>query len=409
MLAALLAIALVTTAPAERLAEIRVQGNTLTSDADVVALTGVTPGDEVTPTFVDEVSKRLRSTGRFASVEVLKRYASIADPTQILLVVIVDEGRVSVRMEPDGTARAVRRRAPPLMFLPMFGASDGYGLTYGALIAAPDVLGPRTRLTVPLTWGGERRAGVELEKRTSAERLTRLRLGASFLRRDIEVTGGVDRRRQLWVRGEREVVQAVRVGVWSGVDAVSQSGLETRIARIGTDMSIDTRVDPMLSRRAIYVRTAVERLAVHDGPAPVRTLVDASGYVGGPGPSTIVIRAYRDGANSAVPSFLKVLRGRDDTLRGYRAGSAAGDSAAAGTLEVRLPLTAPLRRAKFGVRAFVDAAAVYDAGERLRAQHFERATGGGVWLTATVIRFAFDVAHGSNGATRAQVSSGLLF
>ena len=30
-------------------------------------------------------------------------------------------------------------------------------------------------------------------------------------------------------------------------------------------------------------------------------------------------------------------------------------------------------------------------------------------FTATVIRLAFDVAHGSNGGTRAQLSSGLLF
>ncbi|MEQ1727569.1 MAG: hypothetical protein ABL982_04235, partial [Vicinamibacterales bacterium] len=34
---------------------------------------------------------------------------------------------------------------------------------------------------------------------------------------------------------------------------------------------------------------------------------------------------------------------------------------------------------------------------------------GGVWFTATIIRLAFDVAHGSTGGARAQLSSGLLF
>ena len=64
---------------------------------------------------------------------------------------------------------------------------------------------------------------------------------------------------------------------------------------------------------------------------------------------------------------------------------------------------------KLGVRAFIDAATVYDAGAHLRRQRFERGVGGGVWFTATVIRLAFDVAHGSNGGTRAQLSSGLAF
>ena len=83
-----------------------------------------------------------------------------------------------------------------------------------------------------------------------------------------------------------------------------------------------------------------------------------------------------------------------------RPETAAGDTTAAGTLELRVPVNAPLSIGKVGVRAFVDAATVYDAGEQLRDQHFERGVGGGVWFTATVIRFALDVAHGSGGSTR---------
>ena len=138
-------------------------------------------------------------------------------------------------------------------------------------------------------------------------------------------------------------------------------------------------------------------------------VLDASGYLGAIGPSTLVVRVYRDGANQSVPGYLKVLRGRDSTLRGFRAGTDAGDTTAAGSLELRLPVTSPLSLGKLGVRAFIDAATVYDAGAHLRRQHFERGAGGGIWFTATVIRLAFDVAHGSNGGTRAQLSSGLLF
>jgi outer membrane protein assembly factor BamA len=394
----------------ERVVGIRVQGNTLTSEADVVAMTGVMADTPWTPTLVGEVEARLRETGRFERVEVLKRYASIADPSQILLVIVVDEGRVTVRSGGDGEpARAVRRRGPPLMFLPLLGSDEGYGFTYGALVAVPNIVGRGTRLAVPLTWGGERRAGGELEKRFGTARLTRVRFGGSVVRRRNTALDATDRRGQVWVRGEREIARALRLGAWSGLDSVSFRGDHRQVIRAGTDVAVDTRIDPMLARNAVYVRGAVERLAVRGADAPIRTLLDASAYVAGPWTSTFVIRVYRDGSNRAVPPYLKVLRGRDNTLRGFEAGTAVGDSTAAGTLEVRVPLTSPLSIGKLGVRAFVDAASVYDAGQSLRKQRFDRGIGGGIWFTATVLRFAFDVARGSSGHTRVQVSSGVLF
>ncbi|MEQ1911966.1 MAG: BamA/TamA family outer membrane protein [Vicinamibacterales bacterium] len=410
MLVALLTLALGLGQAAERLTDVRVQGNTLTADADIVALSGLPIGTELTPTLLDEAAERLRKSDRFRRVEILKRYASIADASQILVVIIVDEGRVGIRVSADGTsARAVRRRGPPLMILPLLGSEDGYGFTYGALLSLPNVAGPHTRLSVPLTWGGERRAGLEYEKRFDSERLTRLRVGGSLLRRESAALASVDRREQTWIRGEREIVRALRLGVWGGFEVVSFAGANSQVIRTGVDATVDTRVDPMLSRNAVYVRAAVERLSVRNSSAPTRTLLDANGYIGGPGASTIAVRVYRDASSMAVPAYLKVLRGRDGTLRGYRAGTVAGDSTAAGTLELRLPVSSPLNIGKFGVRGFVDAATAYDAGQSLRRQHFERGIGGGVWFTATVIRLALDVAHGSSGSTRVQLSSGLLF
>ena len=77
----------------ETVAEIRVHGNVLTPDAEIRRLAGIDVGAIFTPDTAAEVTRRLETTHRFESVEVLKRYASIADPTQVLLVVIVDEGR----------------------------------------------------------------------------------------------------------------------------------------------------------------------------------------------------------------------------------------------------------------------------------------------------------------------------
>ena len=45
------------------------------------------------------------------------------------------------------------------MWLPVLDYADGYGFTYGARVSFVDVLGPRSRISVPLTWGGERKAG----------------------------------------------------------------------------------------------------------------------------------------------------------------------------------------------------------------------------------------------------------
>jgi cell division septal protein FtsQ len=161
VLGALITLALLAGQPVERVADIRIQGNTLTADAEVLQWAGITPGAEFTPALLDEIARRLTATGRFKRVEVVKRFASIADPSQVLLIVIVDEGPVAVRGGRDGQpARAVRRRVHPVMVLPLLGSEEGYGFTYGALLSLPNAAGPRTRLSMPVTWGGERRAGI---------------------------------------------------------------------------------------------------------------------------------------------------------------------------------------------------------------------------------------------------------
>jgi len=107
----------------EHVVDVRVQGNTLTPDATIVRLAAVEPGAPFTPQTIDEVVRRVKAGGHFERVEVLKRYASIADPSQILLVIVVDEGRVTIKPARNGEpARAVKRRIPPLMILPILGS-----------------------------------------------------------------------------------------------------------------------------------------------------------------------------------------------------------------------------------------------------------------------------------------------
>jgi len=76
---------------------------------------------------------------------------------------------------------------------------------------------------------------------------------------------------------------------------------------------------------------------------------------------------------------------------------------------VRVPLTSPLDIGKIGVNAFVDTGTVYDKGGRLADQTFKRGFGGGVWLSAAIVRINFAVAHGIGGTTRVHVGGSLSF
>ena len=96
-------------------------------------------------------------------------------------------------------------------------------------------------------------------------------------------------------------------------------------------------------------------------------------------------------------------------LRGFEAGHAIGDTLVAGSAELRVPLTSPLNFGKLGVSVFVDAGTVYDDGERLGDQRFERSAGGGVWITAAVLRLNLSVARGIGAGTRVQFGAGVTF
>src|SRR2546422_9331768 len=106
--------------PREVVADVRIQGNVATPDAEILRLAGVTIGMPVGPETVSMVEERLRATRRFERVEVLKRYASLADASRIILVLLIDEGPVSIEKtgDPSQPTRVVRRRRPNLLFPP---------------------------------------------------------------------------------------------------------------------------------------------------------------------------------------------------------------------------------------------------------------------------------------------------
>ena len=103
----------------------------------------------------------------------LKRFASIEDPSKISLVIIVNEGPVRIELPqiPAARLRIVSRAwYRNLMYMPILDGEDGYGFTYGVRIAYPGRSASRSRLSSPLTWGGFAAPASSSTARSSAGR-----------------------------------------------------------------------------------------------------------------------------------------------------------------------------------------------------------------------------------------------
>ena len=416
---ALLALALAIQPP-ETITAIQVHGNLVTSDDEVRRLAGVAAGMPFESDTIEAVTERLRASTRFKSVEVLKRFASIADPSQIVLVIVVDEGAVHIEMtgDPANPTRVVRDRLPRVLVLPVLGFEDGYGTTYGAQFALADPAGKRSRLAFPLTWGGSRRAAVEFEKSIDHAPIDRLTAAASVSRVTNPFYDEDDDRARLSVRGERELLaRSIHVGAFGGWERAAFASLDDRFVQIGADAVLDTRVDPNLPRNAVYGRAVWEHLDFGSGPSDGsrtvgganRTDLDGRAYVGLFGQSIVAVRALRRDSDRPLPPYLQPMLGGMENLRGFAAGTAVGDTLVTGSAELIVPLGPALSIGKVGVTLFGDTGAVYDKDERLADQHFKQGYGVSLWFTATIIRFNVAVAHGKGASTRVHVGGNITF
>jgi outer membrane protein assembly factor BamA len=397
--------------PGEVVSEVQIRGNVATPDEEVLRLAGVAIGMPVTSDTVTLVADRLRATKRFERVDVLKRYASISDPTRIALVVMVDEGPVTLQAtgDPDRPIRVVRSRRLNLLFLPMLDGEDGYGVTYGARLAVPNPAGADSRLSFPLTWGGEKRAAAELEKRFDDGLVTRVDGGVSVSRKTNPFFQQDDDRAGVWARGERQVLPALRIGATLRWQRDSFQGVTDRLFDVGAEVVVDTRLDPWLARNAVYVRVAEHRFEFRNEDAADRNDLDTHLYVGLFRQTILVASVQRSAADSPLPNYLKAILGGQESVRGFKAGTAVGDTLVAGSLEVRVPLTSALRLGKFGVSGFTDAGTVYDHGARFDDSTIRQGFGASVWCAAAFLRVNVAVAHGIGASTRVHASGNITF
>jgi hypothetical protein len=413
-------------AQGERIAEVRVHGNHTTPDADILAISGLSIGGEATGSLLQDAERRLRASDRFESVELRRRYLSIADPSRVLVMIVVDEHPAV--SQSDLTPGPMRKLASAGMWLPILHHADGYGFTYGVRYSLADAIGDRSRVSVPLSWGGERRVGVEAERQFDGP-ISLLRGGLSLYRRVNPHFDQPDTRTEARVEAERLLTGWLRAGA---AGRIAQVGFgpdyDARHAATSVYTVVDTRLDPSFPRNAVHVRLAWERLFFSSpaggtlalgAAAPgalglyttraARWRVDARGYVGIGGSTVLALRGHLIRADRPLPLAEQSLLGGSESLRGYRTGHRAGDAMAAGTIELRQPLNSPLSVGRFGLKAFVDMGTTWNAGGRIGDQRFERGIGGGVYFGGGPFIVDLDVAWPEEGRPRAHFGLGVAF
>jgi outer membrane protein assembly factor BamA len=390
----------------ETIAEIRVHGNHTTPDADVIGLSGLKTGDAASDARLAEAEQALRKSDRFDNVEVRKRFRSIDDPSDILIVIVIDE-RAGVSADNLTPGFGTRLRSA-VLWLPVLSYAEGYGMTYGLRAAFANPIGEDSRLAFPLSWGGERLVGVELERSFDDQR-TRAGIAVSMNRRVNPFFEVPDRRNQVRFEADHAIASWVRVGAGARIAHVEfGDAYSARHTSAGPHVTFDTRINPLYPRNAIHTRIDWERVAFETGSAG-RWKTDARGYIGLAPRTILMLRGQLVRSDGTLPDAEQSLLGGADTLRGYRAGHRVGDNLAALSTEVRVALNSALRGTFLGVRGFVDAGTVWNSGTHLADQRFERGIGGGVFLGAAVVMLNLDVAWPEEGKPRAHFGLGISF
>jgi hypothetical protein len=416
-----LAAAVAQTGPVPVLREVRVHGNATVPDDAVLKMAGVEVGKPLPTDAVAVIERRLKDSGRFETVQVRLRYRSLDDPTDAALILLVHEKAGVIATAAGQIERPVSKRITSrIMFLPILSYADGYGFTYGARFSTVDLLGAGERLSVPLTWGGTRRAALEAERTFDSGPFTRVLGSAAIWQRENPRHEIDDHRLELKGRVERDFAQVLYTGVETSRASVDFGGIEDRLWTFGADAALDTRGNPSYPGNAVYVYGAWTALNVSPrtfglGSAPDdrrvnRYTLDGRGYLRLIRQAVLAGRARYSTADAPLPVYERWLIGGSHSLRGFDTGAFEGDKALVTSAELRVPITSVISGGKFGVNVFMDAAKTTDYGLKLKDAEWQRGAGAGVFLIASVLRLNLDVARSLDGAgTHVHLSTGFVF
>lgn len=338
---ALLVAGLANPAPAaqpvgETVTEVRVHGNHTTPDGDVLALAGLTIGQLFTPATLADAERRLRESGRFASVEIRKRYRSLDRLDQVALVIVVREHPVveDPASPTPAVLKPLRRLAASGMLLPILSYADGYGFTYGARVSFVHLLGRDGRVSVPLTWGATRRAAFEIDKRVPAGPVDRLTGGVEIWRRENPFYERHERRSAAWLGASGRIAGPLRAGArgsmanvrfndaggdaGAGVRGAVPAVLEERLSTYGVELSVDTRHDPVFPRDALSARVVLEALRPEISGDANRRTAEARAYLGLVRQAVLSGRWQYSSSDAPLPPYERALLGGAASVRGVR-------------------------------------------------------------------------------------------
>lgn len=393
--------------PREVLVEVRVHGNHTTPDAEVLQLAGLQLGRPLTSDEAAQVETRLKASGKFDDVVVRKRFRSIDDPTQVVLIIIVREHPVPDIGPP--ALRPIRKVTGNLMYLPVIDFTDGYGLTYGVRASLVDTPARKGRLSMPLTWGGTRRAALELDQPLGGSGRTRLVGAAALWQRENPHYRLDDNRREAWVGLAQALGPGLRGSVRGGFTRVTFGPLVERFSSLGADVTADTRRDPIFPRNAVTATLGWDAIDPERGRAVNRYRAEAHGYLGLVGQAVLSVRGLVARADGVLPLYERYLMGGASSLRGYRAGTYSGDAVMEATAEVRAPVSSPLGVGRSGFSVFADAGKVREFGGRFADAQTRIGGGVGWFVLASVFQLNVDVAWREGGGGRVHVTSGFQF
>ena len=397
-------------AQGEKVAEIRVHGNATIPDDTVIKLAGIAVGAVLDPAGLAAVERRLKDSGRFDDVQVRKRYRTLEMDEVSIVLLVHERPGVTVSGDPPNPFRRLRSH---LMYFPILHYDDGHGWTYGGRASAVNALGKGTRLSVPLSWGGTKRAALEADRTFHTGPLTRLSGSIDETQEENPHYDVDDRRTTGRARAERRLFDMLTVGGDLGRTRIAFGALHEQFWTGGADVTLDTARDPMYPSDAVFASLRWNRLNAI-GPTSFGASIDryeyqASGFKRLFGQDVLALRAEYDTASAPLPLYEQWLLG-GSSLRGISSKAYAGDKRLLWTAEVRVPFSSPLSVARTGFSVFTDGGAIAPYGTRIGDVPRYKSAGAGLWIIATVLQLNFDVAHSLDGrGTRFHFGTGFTF
>jgi outer membrane protein assembly factor BamA len=285
------------------------------------------------------------------------------------------------------------------MFFPIVDYDDGYGWTGGMRTTLVDMLGKRTHISIPLSFGGTTQAAVEVDRTFRSGPLTRLTGSFGLLERENPHFEIDDHRTTVSGRAERRLFKVLTLGADASRSRVTFDPSEDRFWSGGADVTLDTRNDPGFPSDAVLGGVSWSRLnavgatrSLWSSASIDRYGVQARGYKRLFGQWILAGRAQYDSASAALPAYEQYLLG-GTLLRGLDAGEFVGDTRLLWGSELRVPFSSPLSGGRIGFNVFIDGGAVAPYGAKIGDQKMYRGAGGGLFMTFQVLQLHFDVAQ----------------